>query len=441
MLTTKILTRENYWAQQQATKTLLLLKRAVWLYFLLLIFEGALRKWFLPFLATPLLVVRDPLALWILMMAIRERLLPFNFFVFSMVLICVISLLTTLLVGHGNLYVALYGARIFLIQFPLIFAIGKIFNREDVLKIGKVILYITPFMTVLIALQFYSPQSAWVNRGIGGDTEGAGFHGGALEYLRPPGTFSFTNGVTLFYGFAAPFVFYFWMQRSNVSKLILLAATLGLLAAIPLSISRGLLFSVVITFLFVVIASFYQPKFLPAMVFAGIGGLVALLALSNTEFFKTATEAFTTRIENANEAEGGLTGVLGDRYLGGLIGALSYRSVDYPFFGRGIGMGTNVGAQLLSGDNTKFLISEGEWGRLIGEMGPLLGVLAILIRVIFSGSMAVSAFRKLSAGDLLPWLLLSFVLLNIPQGQWAQPTSLGFCIFSGGLLLASLRNS
>ena len=35
------------------------IKQMIWLYFFLLIFEGALRKWFLPFLATPLLVVRD----------------------------------------------------------------------------------------------------------------------------------------------------------------------------------------------------------------------------------------------------------------------------------------------------------------------------------------------------------------------------------------------
>ena len=39
------------------------LKIGIWIYFYLLIFEGALRKWFLPSLATPLLVVRDPVAL------------------------------------------------------------------------------------------------------------------------------------------------------------------------------------------------------------------------------------------------------------------------------------------------------------------------------------------------------------------------------------------
>lgn len=430
----------NYLSDSQTAVAPLLLKRAVWLYILLLIFEGALRKWFLPFLAAPLLVARDPVALWIIIMAARRGFLPFNFFAFAMIIIGILSLIMTLIVGHGNVSVAIFGARILLLQFPLIFAIGKIFDREDVIQVGKFIMYLTPFMAILIAMQFYSPQSAWVNRGVGGDIEGAGFKGGIREFLRPPGTFSFTNGVSLFFAFAAPYVFYFWMQRKHVKGIVLIAATIGLLAAIPLSISRGLLFSVIVTFIFMCLASFYKPKYIGALIFTALGGILALLLLSNTEFFQTATEAFSTRIELANSTEGGLSGVLGDRYLGGLLEALSYNSVDYPFFGRGLGMGTNVGAQLLEGDRNVFLISEGEWGRLIGEMGPLLGMLAILIRLVFSGTMAISAFRRLSEGDLLPWLLLSFALLNIPQGQWAQPTSLGFCIVCGGLTLASLRS-
>ena len=46
------------------------LKIAIWLYFLLWIFEGALRRWILPSLATPLLVVRDPIAIFIILRAL-----------------------------------------------------------------------------------------------------------------------------------------------------------------------------------------------------------------------------------------------------------------------------------------------------------------------------------------------------------------------------------
>jgi hypothetical protein len=34
-----------------------------WVYFWLIIFEGAIRKWLLPGLSTPLLVIRDPIAM------------------------------------------------------------------------------------------------------------------------------------------------------------------------------------------------------------------------------------------------------------------------------------------------------------------------------------------------------------------------------------------
>ena len=128
-----------------------------------------------------------------------------------------------------------------LLQFPLIFAIGKIFDREDVIKMGKAMLWLSLPMTVLICVQFYSPQSAWVNRGLGGDTAGGGFQG-ALDYFRPPGTFSFTTGVVSFYGLLAVYIFYFWLHSGMVRRIILIASTACLLAAIPLSISRSAFF-------------------------------------------------------------------------------------------------------------------------------------------------------------------------------------------------------
>jgi len=47
------------------------LKRLIWLYWLLWLFEGALRKWIVPQLAAPLLLVRDPVALLIIVRALQ----------------------------------------------------------------------------------------------------------------------------------------------------------------------------------------------------------------------------------------------------------------------------------------------------------------------------------------------------------------------------------
>lgn len=424
-------------ALQKREETIQLLKKGVWAYFLLLLFEGALRKWVLPGLATPLLIVRDPIAIWLLYSAWKNELLPSTVYIQVMVVITVLSILTSLALGHGSLPVALFGARILILHFPLMFVIGQLFNRDDVVRLGKATLWIAIPMTVLITLQFYSPQSAWVNRGVGGDVDGAGFSG-AKGYFRPPGTFSFTNGTSLFYSFVATFIVYFWLFPKNVNRLVLSVATGCLLLAIPLSISRGLFFQVLVTVVFAFMALVNKPKYLGQLLFASVIIIITFALLSQTALFGTATEAFTSRFEVANKREGGLEGILVDRYLGGLVGALT-ASTAQPLFGFGIGMGTNVGSMLLTG-NTVFLISEGEWGRLVGEMGPLLGLGVIFLRLAFIAKLGWASFRNLRAGDLLPWVLFSFGLFILPQGQWAQPTALGFCVVVGGLIIASFRN-
>ena len=413
------------------------LKQAIWLYFFLLLFEGALRKWFLPGLATPLLIIRDPLAIWLLCKAIQKGVLPFNGYIKLMTLISIVAFITTLLFGHQNPYVALFGIRILLIHFPLMFVIGKVFTREDIMQLGRITIYISIPMLVLIALQFYSPQSAWVNRGVGGDMAGAGFSG-ALDFFRPPGTFSFTNGNNLFWGFAAPFVFYFWLVPQHINRFFLIGATVALILAIPLSISRTLFFEVALTFLFTILMMTRKPKYLGRMAMATVAIFLLVVSLSQTSMFQTGSEAFTSRFTSANETEGGLQGVFLDRFLGGMIGAIT-RSDEIPFFGYGIGMGTNVGSVLLTGKAT-FLIAEVEWGRLIGEMGILLGLTVISLRIAFVFKLTKLAYKKLRYGDFLPWLLLSFGLLVILQGQWAQPTVLGFSTLIGGLILASVKN-
>ena len=50
------------------------LRTLAWIYVVLLIFEGSLRKWIVPALDTPLLIIRDPLVIWIYYQAWQSRL-------------------------------------------------------------------------------------------------------------------------------------------------------------------------------------------------------------------------------------------------------------------------------------------------------------------------------------------------------------------------------
>ncbi len=415
-----------------------LLKRLIWLYLLLLLFEGALRKWFLPFLQAPLLVVRDPVAMLILVQAVNRHVRILNPYTLVIFFTTLLSFLMTFYSGHQNLFVAIYGLRITLLHFPLIFVMGQVLDRNDVEKMGRFLLYLVVPMTVLIALQFYSPQSAWVNRAVGGG-EGGGFDG-AMGYFRPPATFSFTNGTTLFYSLAAVFVMYSWLKGVSKRHLpVLIAASAGVLIAIPLAISRGYLFQLVITAAFFVVASLVGGgKAVGRLGIAAVALPILLLLLSGFDFVQNGITVFMDRFTNASRVEGGLEGTLGDRFIGGMTGAVG-QADNLPFWGMGLGMGSIVGATLLTGSSDVFLVAEGEWGRVIGEMGGLLGIITILARIVLTVHFSVKSIVYVFRRHPLPWLMTSFGIIQIITANWSQPTALGFATITGGLLLASFN--
>ena len=112
------------------------LRTLLWLYLVLLIFEGAVRKWILPSLDAPLLVIRDPLVMWIYLQAVHQRLsFRSSFFMPNLVLAVATTFLS--LFGSGNLLITIYGLRTDFLQFPLLFLIPQILNRDDVIAMGK----------------------------------------------------------------------------------------------------------------------------------------------------------------------------------------------------------------------------------------------------------------------------------------------------------------
>lgn len=419
-----------------------LYRKAIWIYIFLLIFEGALRKWFLPSLATPLLLVRDPIAIWLTIVGLQKGWINSGY-AKAMMVVASISFILTLAVGHHNLFVALFGWRIYFFHFPMIFVMGKVLTRADLLKIGQFILWISIPMTILIFMQFHSPETAWVNIGVGG--EGTAGFDGALGYNRPPGTFSFTSGYVMFQAVVGCYLLYYLLMNNTLpkeyqfSKIVLIILAGCYLLSIPTSISRTHFFQTGVFLIFLFVAAMrknkLKSKFLKFAVIAIIAGII----LSLSGLGGTSMEAFTARFEGANKVEGGVQGVIGDRYVGGLIGSLI--NFQIPIFGYGIGLGTNVGARIMGGNMYSFGFNgENEWSRIIGECGMLLGLIIIGIRLFFSLDIWKRAYHLLvKKYDLLPWMLSAGMMLTIPQGQWAIPTNLGFCVLFGGLTLASIN--
>src|SRR3954464_8608799 len=85
---------------QSATNQRLIthIKRAIWAYFFLLIFEGVFRKWLLPQYSDILLIVRDPVVLVIYLLAIKARVFPRNYWMVSFAAIAFLSSVVSVLV-------------------------------------------------------------------------------------------------------------------------------------------------------------------------------------------------------------------------------------------------------------------------------------------------------------------------------------------------------
>ncbi|RTY98479.1 hypothetical protein FNW25_06245 [Flavobacterium franklandianum] len=415
------------------------IKTAIWLYFFLWIFEGALRKWILPSLATPLLIVRDPIAVYIIIKALNLNVKFLNPYVVLSAIFTLLGLVVTLTFGHGNLFVGLYGARIMMLHFPLIFIIGSVFSKEDVLKLGRAMLVVNILITLIVYFQFSSPQSAFINIGIGG--EGSAGFSGAMGYFRPSGTFSFTAGLSIFYSAISVFIFYFWLSKSPCSKVLLLVSTITLVIAMPLTISRGAVVSVLIVGLFAIMASVTSFKMMFKIVFVCVVFYFTILILQQySTLFNLSSEVFMHRVDAANKNTSG--GGLKDSILLRMLNDFMQPIVDLfnqPLFAGNLGMGTNAGAQMLSG-KVVFLIGETEFSRVAGEQGIIFGGGLIILRLFLAASIAFQSWNLPKEEKLLPFIICGAACAAIAQGQWAQPSILGYGISMAGLVLASMNN-
>ena len=113
-----------------------------------LLFEGALRKWFLPGLSNGLLIVRDPIVLYIYYLALQQGINPIqNKYIKFLLNLTIISGVLSVIVG-GHPLTIVYGLRTNFLHFPLIFVMARVLTKEDVISFGKAFLIpLTPCFT------------------------------------------------------------------------------------------------------------------------------------------------------------------------------------------------------------------------------------------------------------------------------------------------------
>jgi hypothetical protein len=426
------------------SRTILHLRRLIWLYMILLVIEGALRKWIVPQFSNPLLIVRDPVVLAIYFFALRARVFPRGPFIVSLALIAFLSCAAGILVLEPYLpwqplaLVTAYGFRSNFLHLPLIFVIGKVLDADDVRWVGRWTLLGMIPMAALMAAQFKASPESFINRTVGLG-EGQQITAGS-DKIRPPGTFSFVSGTIFYVTSSVAFLISGAMSRVDYKNWLLLASGFSVVVAVAVSGSRSLVGSVVLVILSLVAILILRPQ---AMNRFGRNLLIIVvvgLVMSRLPIFKEGLGVLSERFTSSAEAsEMTMTGGIVDRIFGGFTDG--FKSFDkLPIGGYGLGIGTNAGARFLVG-RAAFLLAEGEWSRVLLESGPILGLAFLLWRSVLTVRLGYLSLATLARGEILPTIIFSAGFGALVTGQFGQPTSLGFAVVLNGLCLAATDKS
>ena len=400
----------------------------VWTYVFLLLFEGVFRKWLTPGLSGPLLIIRDPLLIVIYGVAATAGLFPKGGWMMSFWVLTIGSAFFGIIADHLDWKVFLFGMRTNFLHLPLMFVIYRTMTYRHIVRMGWWLLLFSIPMTILVLQQFRGSPDDWINIAAGGVGRQLETSGGKV---RASGTFSFISGIVCFYGLVAGFLINGLLKRGTYPLWLQIAAAAGVVAAVATSGSRSALGAVLVVVASVVLVVLSKPAMLGRIIVA----LTVLTAVAGvaTQFAVVAqgTENLTARFGEA----GGSAGIW-PRVFGVFMVPI-HVSGSAPLFGYGLGYGTNAGAALAS--SNQFVLGEGEWERVIGESGPIMGNLFILWRIAFLIFLFRLALREIQSGNVLPLLLLSAAGPLILNGPFGQPTTLGFAVLGGGLCLAATR--
>jgi hypothetical protein len=416
-----------------------LLKKLFWLYFLLLIFEGALRKWIFPPLSAPLLLIRDPIALMIISEAYRENKWPEKWSAVTGILgaglvgLCVIQLVA----GNNPWFAGLYGLRSYLLPFPVAFIMGENLDEEDLRKFGVMTLWILLPMTLLEIAQYLAPSGSFLNKGAYEGAEQITYVGARV---RASGTFSFVTGPTSFSPLAAAFIFYGFVNEKLAPKWLLWAAAFALVLSVPVIGSRTLVYELG----GVVVCAGIAALCGVSQLFQSMRVVVPLLAISFLvsllPLFSEASVNLHQRFAQASNSEGSLTHAVEERTFGSIIYTIEQTDFTSNPFGSGMGIGAAAITKLTIGMVT-FLAGEGEFGRALYELGPFPGLLFMIFRLVLAISIVAAAVARARSHKPLALLLVPLMFGSLLLNLMEQPTEQGFMVIGLAFSLGALRET
>jgi len=410
------------------------LKQLFWVYFILWIFEGALRKWILPQLSGPLLLVRDPVALLIIMEAFSSHRIPARFSSLMAALTLVFTFLFAIQLGSGLVTpaVGLYGLRSYLLPFPIAFIMGDNLNEKDLRSFAKWTLILLIPITLLAIAQYLAPGSSVLNKGA---TVGQGQLDYTGDHVRASSAFSYVTGTSAYVPLAAAFLCYAMVRKKYVKSWIIVASGAAVVLIVPLVGSRGAIFSVGLILIFVIAASFLGVSNVVRVARIAVGLFIVTGLATLLPVFNQAMDSMSQRIANTSGDQGQAKG-LQDRLVLALVKPIQDELDSGDYLGQGMGVGSNFAAVYQTG-NAGFQAGEGEVGREVVELGLLVGVGFLLTKVGLVFWLCVKSFKSLKSDLPLAWFMLSGTVTTLVVGLLEQPTSQGSVVLYLAFIIAA----
>ena len=409
------------------------IKKLIWAYFLLLLFEGALRKWFLPGLSQGLLIIRDPIVIWIYYLCYAQGVFPLeNKYLQRCFQWVALAVVLSFLINQAHPFTIAYGARTNLIHFPLIFIMARVLTFKDVLNFGKAFLLLALPMTWVVAQQFQADRFDTINTAAGGTGHQMMTSG---DKVRASGTFSFVSGIVFYYCFTVSYIIYGFLVKNTFPKWMLYLGTSASLLAMVTAGSRAVIAECLQVLACIGFLAYFKPGEFGKIASSVFGfSTLALILYSQVDLFQEGLAFLSLRFEEAANVEGTPLEAYFKRYYN-IIVSPYYYNMWTGFWGNGLGTATRAGSALGGG----FGGAEISWSRHVLENGILIGGLFIIWRVWITRDLLISCINGVKRGSYLAIFLFGAaapVLLFSPYGQ---PTNLGFAAFGSGLCLAALN--
>lgn len=385
-------------------------KLLIALFFLMLLGEGALRKWV--FSGADFLIqgIRDALPMVALMAYFLERrgsasnpanrlqALPASFFPYL-----ALAIMSSVFSGQRSYLIPLLGLRTHFAYVPLALLIPAVAGTGLRIRqgIGAILILGLPICALAI---YQTTQSQFSEINIYASREEADATFGEAGLVRATGTFSYIAGMAVFAQLVAvcSLFFYAIADKVWVRAFAFLTFLLGIVAAVSTG-SRGALFGIMAQLILVVIlcpsiSARFGRKVIIRYFLVGAAAVWLAVAVAPEQ-----VHAFLERVDSSSGDEGGRIWDILFQWTDALAA--------HPL-GEGVGSG-HLGAATLIGVEREFIDYEDELSRIAYELG-LLGFASFAvfrIAVILTG---VRALKNAKAFEhrLLAAVALSFLLMN-----------------------------